>query len=409
MKVFGGPWAKETGISAVSRSVRLSAVAAAGALALAACGGSSDASSSSDDSGATAAASTATSAAADGSATCDTLNVLSWESYHDQAWLDEFKTETGITVNVANVGSPDEMFAKLKAAPDQWDLALATSGWFNNYVNDGLLAPVDEAQVTALADMNLGFDWRDATSVDGVNYGILYNWGDQPLAWTDDAGTPANNWSILWDPQYAGKVSIFDDPTSVLPMIALGAGVQDPYNWTDADFDAVKAKLAELRPQIKRLTSGFDDQTQQFANGEAAVGYLNNIASVAALAADGKTLNVSNTVEGGVPAWSDNYAITTNAAATKADCAYKFINYTMSLPWQARFIASTGNSGILDYTQATSEEAVAAGLTAEKLAGTLIPATQDGDAFFKSMLFFQPVEDMQKRIDLWNEFKLGLG
>ena len=37
-----------------------------------------------------------------------------------------------------------------------------------------------------------------------------------------------------------------------------------------------------------------------------------------------------------------------------------------------------------------------------------IPATRAGDAFFSKMLFFQPVEDLQKRLDAWNEFKLGL-
>ena len=388
------------------RVVGLTTAVALGAVVLAACGGSSR--SSETSAAGSAAASPAGSAAAGG--TCDTLNVLTWETYHDPAWLDEFKKETDITVNAVNVGSPDEMFAKVKAAPDQWDLALVTSGWFNNYVKDGLLAPIDESKVTALADLKLGFPWKDATSVDGKNYGVLYNWGDQPLAWLPDkvSGTPAS-WDVLWDAQYKGQISLFDDPTSVLPMIALAAGVQNPYNWSDADFAAVKAKLDSLRPQLKRLTSGFNDQTTQFANGEAVIGYLNNIASVALLKADGVTLNVNNTVEKGVPAWSDNYAITSSAAANKADCAYKLINYTMSLPWQARFIANTGNSGILAYAQATSADAMAAGLTAEKLGGTLIPATQEGDAFFKSMLFFQPVEDMQKRIDLWNEFKLGLG
>lgn len=42
-----------------------------------------------------------------------TLNILTWQGYHEQAWLDEFTEETGIKVNAVNVGSPDEMFAKV--------------------------------------------------------------------------------------------------------------------------------------------------------------------------------------------------------------------------------------------------------------------------------------------------------
>ena len=55
-----------------------------------------------------------------------TLNVLTWETYHDKAWLDAFTKDTGIKVNAVNVGSADEMFAKIKANPNQFDLALVT-------------------------------------------------------------------------------------------------------------------------------------------------------------------------------------------------------------------------------------------------------------------------------------------
>src|SRR5206468_3405540 len=41
-----------------------------------------------------------------------TLNILTWETYDNQPWLDQFKKKTGITVHATNVGSPAEMFAK---------------------------------------------------------------------------------------------------------------------------------------------------------------------------------------------------------------------------------------------------------------------------------------------------------
>jgi spermidine/putrescine transport system substrate-binding protein len=348
----------------------------------------------------------------------NTLNILTWETYHDPAWLDEFATESGIKVNAVNVGSADEMFAKIKANPNQFDLALVTSGWFDNYAKAGLLEPIDASKVTA--SPNPGFDWKSVASSDGKQYGVLYNWGNQPLAWLpgsipntpevakylDSQGRP-NDWNILWDPAFAGKVSIFDDPTSVLPMIPLALGIEDPYHLNDQQFTEVQNKLNALRPQIKRLTSGFDDQTSQFANGEATIGYLNNIASAAALKKDGKTLLVNNEVKQGVPGWTDNYAITKGGAG-KLDSVYKFINYTLTVPWQARFIVASGNSGALSLEQAKSAEAVKAGLNQEALDATLIPATASGDAFFSKLRFFEPVENLTKRVDMWNQFKLGI-
>ncbi|WP_164203374.1 ABC transporter substrate-binding protein [[Micrococcus luteus] ATCC 49442] len=377
------------------------AVAASAAMALTACGGPSG----------------------QGSTDDKTLNVLSWETYHDKAQLDAFTEKTGIKVNIVNVGSPDEMFAKVKSAPSQWDLALVTSGWYDNYTNANLLEPIDTSKVTALNDMKLGFDWKAAaSSKDGKLYGVLYNWGNQPLAWTDDAALAApglnkykdekgqfNDWNVLWDPALAGKVSMFDESQAVLNMVCLTLGFEDPFNLSEEQFNQVKAKLAELRPQIKRLTSGFNDQTDQLAGGEASLAYLNNIASAKAVKAAGKTLNVNNLIKQGVPAWSDNYSIVKEGGGKKLDAAYEFINYTMTPEWQAKFVTDSSNNGILDYAQATSDAAKSAGLTDEVLSGTLIPATRDGEAFFSKMVFGQTPEDAGKRVEIWNEFKLGLG
>ena len=49
-----------------------------------------------------------------------------------------------------------------------------------------------------------------------------------------------------------------------------------------------------------------------------------------------------------------------------------------------------------------------AGLTSEKLDVTLIPQTQSGEEFFSAMVFFQAVEDLERRIETWDEFKLGI-
>lgn len=47
------------------------------------------------------------------------------------------------------------------------------------------------------------------------------------------------------------------------------------------------------------------------------------------------------------------------------------------------------------------------GRAGKQLAATLIPATRQRKAFFDKMIFFQSVENLQKRLDLWNKFKLG--
>ena len=40
-----------------------------------------------------------------GGGSSDELNILSWEGYHQRGWLDEWTAQSGIAVNVTNVGS----------------------------------------------------------------------------------------------------------------------------------------------------------------------------------------------------------------------------------------------------------------------------------------------------------------
>jgi spermidine/putrescine-binding protein len=383
---------------------------------LAACGGGSE------ESAGGGAANTSGQASGGGGGGSETINMLTWEGYHRQPWLDEFKQATGITVNAKNVGSPAEMFASTKANPSQWDLVLNTSGWFDQYVADDLLIPVDESKAPNVKLISDAFPWRDATTVNDTNYGILYNWGDQPLGWNadkvpgsydisafvSDQDTP-DDWNILWDPQFKGLITVFDDPTSVEPMIPLALGFPDPFNLDDKQFDAFTKKLNDLRPQLKRLTTGFTDQVNAFVSGEAVIGYINIIQVQVDANKENIPVTLNHLVRQGTPAWSDNYAITKEGGANKLDAIYKFIDYTHTVPWLARFTADSANSGTLSYEQATSDEAVNAGLTKEKLDISLIPATQAGEEFFKKMIFFKAVENLDARLKAWDEFKLGIG
>jgi spermidine/putrescine-binding protein len=355
-----------------------------------------------------------------GTSASKTLNLLTWEGYHDPKWLAEFTRKTGITVNAANVGAPAEMFAKVRANPGQYDIILCTAGWFANYVNDDLILPVDESRIPNIKLISNVFPWRHATSVNGKNYGVLYNWGDVPLGWIssavpgkydikkylDTSGRPWD-WNVLWDPQFKGKVSMFDSPTDVYPMIGLAAGLKNPYHLNPAQLKLVKAKLLALRPQVKRLTTGFNDQVNQFVSKEAVIGYLNNPLVIVDVNKAHVGFTANHVMKQGTPAWSDNATITKQGGGKKLDAVYEFMNYELSIPWQARFVAASGNDGTLSYAQATSAAAAKAGLTKKKLAVTLIPQTRD-KGFFPSLVFYQSTNVLQKELDIWNQFKLGI-
>lgn len=368
--------------------------------------------------------STSTGASGNVSTDGETLNVLTWETYHDQPWLDEFEKKTDITVNATNVGSVGEAIAKVNANPGQYDIVLTTGGSLGKYVDNDLLEPIDTSKIPNMKNIQLDFPWEDAVTVDGTLYGVLYTWGTIPLAYLpeevagldlteyENSDGELDDWNVLWDPALEGKVTLIDDAVTIMPTIALALGFDDPWNMDEQELGQFKEKLFALRPQVNALASGDNAEAAAFASGEAYAGLVGGPYVAAGLKPDGVDLEINNTVEQGVTAWTDNYSITKEGGAStpsKLAAAYEFINYTLSVPWQARLVAEEGQSGILDYDQATSKEAAATGLTKADLDQTLIPDTRAGDDFYSKIVFFQEYPDVQQMLDIWNEFKSGIG
>jgi spermidine/putrescine transport system substrate-binding protein len=154
------------------------------------------------------------------------------------------------------------------------------------------------------------------------------------------------------------------------------------------------------------VSASIDDQTADFASGEVTTGVLYNISTQVKLRDDGIKLEQAIPNEGAA-AWSDNYVLT-KAGEKKAALAYDFMNYTMSVEWQARFAAATSNTSVLTLDAAKSPEAVEAGLTTKALNTTLLPLTADGPEFFDKIKLLKRVPDVDRWLEAWNEFKTGL-
>src|SRR4051794_2744343 len=62
-----------------------------------------------------------------------TLNILTWETYHEPEWLKEVEEKLDIHINATNVGSITEALAKIEANPSQYDIVLTTAGTLPKY------------------------------------------------------------------------------------------------------------------------------------------------------------------------------------------------------------------------------------------------------------------------------------
>ena len=289
------------------------------------------------------------------------------------------------------------MFAKAQSMKGQIDVAYFDLGSVDRYYKAGLLQPLDVTKVTNTKNIDPGLKWKKDLTVKGKLYGLPYNLGTQPLMWLKSAfPTPPTSWKVLWDKKYTGKVSIPDDSYITVPMIALAQGVKNPFNMSTADFAKLKAGLKSLRPQIKTLTAGFNDQANLFSSGDAVVGYAQNIAVVNQLNADGDKYGFGFPTEG-TPYWVDCSVLLKGANRKEV---YDFLNHNLTIDWQANLIATAGATGVISYKAAAKKVAK------DKLAVSEITNLTNPD-FFKSLKPFVTPNKMDERVKLWSEFKAG--
>ena len=177
----------------------------------------------------------------------------------------------------------------------------------------------------------------------GQVYGVPFMWGPDPLIYdTTVFPKPPESWTVFWDPKYRGKISVWDDLSTVyMAAQVLGYDKPDPsqlYNLSDEQLDAVKKKLLELKPNIRKMWSTGGELTNLFQNHEvvAAMGWplmTNQLRKINFPV--GETIPKENTT-----GWIDHLMIT--AGSENKELAYKFLEYMVEAQTQKKVTDVTG-------------------------------------------------------------------
>jgi putative spermidine/putrescine transport system substrate-binding protein/spermidine/putrescine transport system substrate-binding protein len=220
-------------------------------------------------------------------------------------------------------------------------------------------------------------------------------WGPDPLIYDTTAfPKPPESWTVFWDPKYRGKISVWDDLSTVyMAAQILGYDKPDPsqlYNLTDEQLEAVKKKLLELKPNIRKMWSTGGELTNLFQNHEvvAAMGWplmTNQLRKINFPV--GETIPKENTT-----GWIDHLMIT--AGSENKDLAHKFLEYMVEAQTQKKVTDITG------YTPANPQAAQF--MTPDEIKNLHL---DDVDNYQKRLYFWQNVPRRAKYNEIWNEVK----
>lgn len=324
------------------------------------------------------------------------LSLLVWEGYADPSFVRPFEEAHHCKISASYMGSSDDLVAKLRGgSASNYDVISPSSDVAASIVRAGLVEPLDLSRLPSYGQLSAKLRELPLVKMNGQTFGAPFMWGPNPLLYDTTAFAKVpDSWAILWSPKYKGKISVWDD-LSTLYMAAqlLGYDKPDPsqlYNLSDQQLEAVKQRLLALKPNIRKIWSTGGELTNLFENHEilAAMGWplMTNQLRQANFPI-GETIPKENTT-----GWIDHLMIT--KASRNQELAYAFLEYMIQAQTQKKITEVThytpANPGVAQFMS-----------DAEKKGLHL----DDPDAYMQRIYFWQDVPRRARYIEIWNEVK----
>lgn len=325
-----------------------------------------------------------------------TLNLLVWEGYADPSFVHSFEEEYQCKVAASSMGSSDELVAKLRGgSAGNYDVISPSSDVATMIASAGLASVLDLGKIPSYSQLSPQLTSLPLVRANGQTYGVPFMWGPDPLIYDATAfSTPPASWAVFWDPKYRGKISVWDDLSTVyMAAQILGYDKPDPhqlYNLSDDQLEAVKKKLLELKPNIRKMWSTGGELTNLFQNHEvvAAMGWplMTNQLRKSNFPV-GETIPKENTT-----GWIDHLMIT--AGSENKELAYKFLEYMIEAQTQKKVTDVTG------YTPANPQASQF--MTTDEIKNLHLDNVND---YQKRIYFWENVPRRAKYNEIWNEVK----
>jgi len=212
------------------------------------------------------------------------VTLFQWQDYMEPPFLADYQKAYNEKPAITIFADEDEAFSKMRAGfkPDVMGPCYYE---FPRWKEAGLLQPIDTSKLK---------NWNKIAptlrSLPGISAGpgkvwfVPHYWGNTSLTIRTDLApeyAKSQSWDILFDPKYKGRVSVMDGVDDTVPFIAKMAGV-DAYAMDAAGWEKVQAKLRELVPHLRFVSSDDTALAQGLASGElvAAMSWRTTFASL---------------------------------------------------------------------------------------------------------------------------------
>lgn len=184
-----------------------------------------------------------------------TINVYNWGQYISDGTdgsldvIAAFEEETGIKVNYVTFDSNETMYTKLKTGGSSYDVIIPSDYMVGRLIAEDMLEPLNFDNIPNYQYVDESF--RN-TAYDPDNlYSVPYTWGTVGLIYNSKYVDNVTGWSSLWDPQYAGKILMFDNCRDAFAIAELRLGYS--INSSDpAEYQEAANLLQQQKPYVQQ-------------------------------------------------------------------------------------------------------------------------------------------------------------
>lgn len=251
------------------------------------------------------------------------LNFYNWDTYIGETTLDDFKTASGIDVNMSLFATNDELFAKLRAGNPGYDVIVPGSEFVERMVQANLLEPLDHAKIPNIKNVAPEFI-SDAPYDPGRKYSLPYTWLVIGIAYRKSKvkETP-DSWKVLFESdQYKGRISVMSDASELYRHVFKYLGHSANKPTPELILEAEKI-LKKQKPFIKSFHE--DNGQDLLLSGEVDVVMEYN-GDIAQIMSEDDDINFIVPKEGSLKQ-SDTLAIP--KGAPHPENAHAFINFLL--------------------------------------------------------------------------------
>lgn len=203
----------------------------------------------------------------------DTPMTFTWAGYDMVQFHQQYIDKHGCATNFTFWGDEEEAFAKMRAGFSP-DVMAPCTYKLRQWYDAGLLGHIDTSLLSNWGDVLPSLKNVDDAVIDDKRIFVPMDWGQTSVTFRTDLAPEYvdeenHSWGILWDPKYAGRLSMIDSLIDGVAVAGIYALLENPYDLSDpADMETVAGLLREQLPLLRYYSNSMTDVENSLASGE---------------------------------------------------------------------------------------------------------------------------------------------